>query len=281
MRILIIVALLALFYCVYNTVRKEKQQKAQMQEAEQKKQEQIRRQNEQRKKDEELQREIEQRAAKKEEEIQKAISCNPGSEAYRLEKYQYEVKYDSMNITEFTPISKSRFVAFDLETTGLSPGEDAIIEIGAVRVENGVITEEFQQLVNPDCSVPDEASRVNHITDNMLIGQPKIHEVLPAFLAFVGDDVLAAHNAKFDAGFILQACMRNRFKTPERFFDTMTLARYWPDAANRKLSTLIAEAGIKNDEAHRALGDARAVANLILATNEKRKKARSSKKQSK
>lgn len=215
----------------------------------------------------------------KEQEIQLAISQNPGSEMYRLDNYESEASSSLLGITEFTPISKKRYVAFDFETTGLDAGGDRIIEIGAVRVINGEITDEYSQLIDPECSIPKAASSVNHITDDMVFGMPKIHQALPAFLSFVGGDVLAAHNARFDAKFLQQACMRNRFKVPEKFFDTMTLARYWPDAENKKLGTLLSVAGIENDEAHRALGDARAVARLITVTNDKRKSSRNTKKQ--
>lgn len=204
--------------------------------------------------------------------IQKAIDAHPGVNAYRLDKIQTEANGTMLNITEFTPISKKRYVAFDLETTGLSSADDAIVEIGAVRVEDGRITAEYQQLINPERPMPAGASAVNHITDDMLRDMPKIYEVLPAFREFIGDDVLAAHNVRFDYSFIAQACMRNLYKAPEKVFDTMQLARYWPEAENKKLGSLIAAAGLQNDDAHRALGDARAVAALISATNDKRMK---------
>lgn len=206
-----------------------------------------------------------------ENEIQAALEKYSDAKKYRLATTPNESNGELLNITQFTPISKKRFIAFDLETTGLSNGDDAIIEIGAVLVEGGQITASYQQLVDPACPIPAAASNVNHITDDMVKGQPKIHEVLPAFLSFVGDDVLVAHNVGFDAGFIQQACMRNRFQSPQRYFDTMSLARYWPEAENKKLGTLIKAAGIENDSAHRALGDAKAVAELVLATNKRRK----------
>lgn len=214
---------------------------------------------------------IQKAADEREWKIQEAIEACPGSEVYRLEQQAVACDESKLNITEFTKIAKNRFVAFDLETTGLTPGEDEIVEIGAVRVENGIITERYEQLVNPGFEMPSRASAVNHITDDMLFDKPFIYEVLPSFLSFVGDDVLAAHNSDFDAGFLAQACMRYRFKFPETYFDTMKLARYWPSAENKKLVTLIAAAGIVRDKSHRALSDAEAVANLILVTNEKRK----------
>ncbi len=212
-------------------------------------------------------------------ETENAIAANPGSEKYRLEKAQMEITARTLNITEFTPVSKSRYVAFDLETTGLNSGCDEIVEIGAVLVENGIITKEYHQMVNPGCEMPSEASAINHITDDMLRGQPQIHEVLPAFLNFVGDNILAAHNARFDLGFLCQACMRNRFRIPMGFFDTMSLARYWPEAEDKKLISLATAAGVPIENAHRAIDDARAVAGFIAATNARRAESRKKKAQ--
>ena len=220
----------------------------------------------------EEQRQREAAAAEKENRIQRAIEANPGSERFRSLSVSNEVTVHNMTITEFTPISKVRYVAFDLETTGISHVDHSIVEIGAVRVENGHITDTFSQLIDPERPMPADATAVNHITDSMLRGQPKIYEVLPAFLNFVGDDVLVAHNAPFDVRFISQACMRNGFIVPGNCFDTMNFARYWPEAENRKLTTLAAAAGIPCGTAHRALDDAKTVAQLVTATNEKRKK---------
>lgn len=236
------------------------------------KREQEERQERLKREEEERQAAERRKQAEKEAAIRDAVAKTPGSEAYIASNMESNFTGHILNIGTFTPISKKQFVAFDLETTGLSEHDDEIIEIGAVRVVNGEIVEEFSQLINPGCPVPTAASNVNHITDDMLQDKPKIYEVLPSFLSFVGNDVLAAHNAAFDAKFLAQACMKNKFKAPTEFFDTMLLSRYYPKAQNRKLVTLIACAGIENDEAHRALGDARAVAKLIIHTNEIRKR---------
>lgn len=195
-----------------------------------------------------------------------------GAEQYVLAVRQEESNAKLLNITEFTPISKESFVVFDLETTGLDYQGAEIVEIGACKVENGQITEEYSTLVCPDYPIPADATAVNHITNDMLIGQPKIYEVLPSFLAFVGDNVLAAHNVKFDFGFLANACMIHYFKAPGQLFDTMSLARYYPDSGSKKLTALVEAAGLEVETAHRALSDARMAARLILATNEKRKK---------
>lgn len=204
------------------------------------------------------------------DEISKSVSLVPGSEKYRLEQQQTNANIRTLNITEFSKIAGSRYVAFDLETTGLNSLSDEIVEIGAVLVENGQIIREYSQLVNPGRSMPPDASAVNHITDDMLVHQPQIHQVLPAFLSFVGDDVLAAHNASFDLKFIAQACMREQFRIPVGFFDTMSLARYWPEAEDKKLVSLCDVAGVETVPSHRALDDARAVVGLISASMKRR-----------
>lgn len=213
----------------------------------------------------------------KERQIDSAVSAVPGSDKYRLSKTQTEATIHGLNITEFSKIYNSRYIAFDLETTGLNPVDNAIVEIGAVLVENGVITKEYHQLIDPGCPMPPDASAVNHITDDMLSDKPAIHQVLPSFLSFVGDDILAAHNAAFDIKFIAQACMRNRFRIPVGYFDTMTLARYWPESEDRKLISLCDVAGVEIETAHRALDDARAVAGLISASFVRRAESRKKK----
>lgn len=226
---------------------------------------------EEKRREEERKKEAERIIMQREKEISDAIAKNPGSASYRLDKMQTEVNASLLTITEFKAEAKSGFVVFDTETTGLSSGDDEIVEIGAVRVVNNEIVSEYHTLIDPCRPMPAEASWVNHITDDMLFGQPKIYEALPGFLSFVNNSVLVAHNARFDAQFIAQACIRNRFKAPERYFDTMNFARYFPEAANKKQATLLACAGIPNDQAHRALSDAKALAQfVIVCLNRKR-----------
>lgn len=174
-----------------------------------------------------------------------------------------------ISISQFQKVAFKRYVVFDLETTGLNSDLDQIIEIGAVRVEKGEITERFHQMVNPGVSIPPEASEINHITNDMVKGQPRLKEVLPSFLEFVGTDVLAAHNGGFDASFLDTACTKNRLDAPRRYFDTMRLSVYWPNLKNRKLETFLKAACITNDRSHRALSDAEATAKLIIASMDK------------
>ena len=198
------------------------------------------------------------------EKIEKEIAQNPLSAAFRAE-YTETAYFKLLELSEYLfgkdPFS---YVCFDLETTGLSPVDDAILEIGAVRVVNGQITDRFSRLVNPGVPIPSRASAVNHITDDMVASSPRIYSVLPDFLSFVGSDVLVAHNARFDSSFIAQACLRYRFKYPKSYFDSRELSFFWPDLPNRKLATFLAAAGIENCESHRALSDAECLAQLMI-----------------
>jgi len=162
-----------------------------------------------------------------------------------------------------TPAS---FVAFDLETTGLQPSQDKIVEIGAVIVRDGQIGQQFQTLVNPGIPMPAAASAVNHITDAMLADAPTIGGVLPAFLRFIGDLPLVAHNAGFDADFLAYAAgsMSLTFSNPVA--DSLALSRScWPRLDHYKLGDVCEKIHYVNQDAHRALADAMAVAAIVNA----------------
>ena len=201
--------------------------------------------------------------------IEEAIANNPKSSLYRVETQQTSVHLHTIEVSDFMAKSKKGFIALDLETTGLDNVEDAIVEIGAVRVRNGAIVEYYHQFIDPEKPMPQSAYEVNGITDAMLCGQPQIYEVMPDLLDFIGNDIVAAHNVSFDAGFLIQACMRYRFKIHRKYFDTMDLKVYWPGVKNRKLSTFLEAAGIQNNNSHRADGDAEALARFIIKTCEK------------
>ena len=152
-----------------------------------------------------------------------------------------------------------RFIAFDLETTGTLPGVDQIVEIGAVRFDEGGEPETiFTTLIQPTISMPEGASRVNGITDDMLVGKPRIHEVLDAFAEFCGDEVLVAHNAPFDAQFLTADIKRFESNAPTGLvLDTCNIARkVFPGLANYKLGTLVQHLGIPSTNFHRAEEDA-------------------------
>jgi DNA polymerase-3 subunit epsilon len=162
------------------------------------------------------------------------------------------------------------FTVLDLETTGGSTAADAITEIGAVRLyEDGRIDGVFHTLVNPMRPIGDFVSALTGITDGMLTDQPTVEVVLPEFLAFAADSVLVAHNAPFDIGFLRAAASQCDIDWPlTRVIDTVTLARevLAPDAVpNHKLATLANYVGARIAPNHRALADAHATADVLLA----------------
>ena len=159
-------------------------------------------------------------------------------------------------------IEEATFITFDTETTGLYPVASRLIEIGAVRFRlDGEEIAVFEQLIDPGTSIPSDAQAVNHITDEMVSGQPTVDAVLPAFLDFLGDtgNILIAHNAKFDMDFIGVDLVRMGLPLPRHMvLDTIRLARSLaPGLARYGLEPLSTTLGITRDQDHRALSDAR------------------------
>jgi DNA polymerase-3 subunit epsilon len=151
-----------------------------------------------------------------------------------------------------------RFIAFDLETTGTVPGVDQIVEIGAVRFINGAVEAVFSTLVDPLRSIPPGASAVNGIFDEMVKGKPTIDQLLESFSAFCGDDPLVAHNASFDAQFVLSDFKKHEMTAPRGVvLDTLSIARkVFPGLPNYKLGTLVQHLKIPTTDFHRAEEDA-------------------------
>ena len=150
------------------------------------------------------------------------------------------------------------YVLFDLETTGLSPEKDAIIEISALKVSGGEVVDEFSTLVNPGFHIPYSASSVNGIMDDMVKDAPAIDIALKNFISFIGDSILVGHNIKrFDMGFIQRDAV-NIFGKPisNEIVDTLILSRrYLPDLYSHSLESLSDHYGISYEGAHRALAD--------------------------
>jgi DNA polymerase-3 subunit epsilon len=159
-----------------------------------------------------------------------------------------------------------KFIAFDLETTGTMPGIDRIVEIGAVRFENGVVDAVYSTLVDPERAIPPGASAVNGITDDMVIGKPKIETLLESFSDFCGHDVLIAHNAVFDFGFLLAEYQRHEIRTPAGvILDSYPMSKkVFPGLANYKLGTLVQHLSIEAAEFHRAEADAASCGQVLL-----------------
>ena len=157
------------------------------------------------------------------------------------------------------------YVVFDLETTGFSSIKDKIIEIGAVKVENGVITDKFSTFVNPKVPIPFEITNLTGITDDMVMEAPDIETILPQFLEFVGDAVLVAHNASFDVSFIEQNCRYQDITPDFTSVDTVAMARILlPTLSKFKLNVVANALHISLENHHRAVDDAGATAEIFV-----------------
>ena len=154
------------------------------------------------------------------------------------------------------------FICIDLETTGLNPKRDRIIEIGAVKVRNGQIVETFQQLIDPKQQLEERVEILTGITSKELNGQPTTQEILPVLHEFLGEDVLLGHRVLFDYSFLKRAFINEKIPFERKGIDTLKLARrFVTDCESKKLESLCIHYGIKH-QAHRALGDAFATVEL-------------------
>ncbi len=159
----------------------------------------------------------------------------------------------------------SACVVFDLETTGLSAVNNRIIEIGAVKVEQGKITERFSTFVNPQEPIPFEIEQLTSISDEMVLDAPVIEDVLPEFLKFCEGCVLIAHNASFDAGFIEENCRRMGIETDFTVGDTVSMARLLlPNLSKFKLDNVAKALNIPLHHHHRAVDDAACTADIFV-----------------
>ena len=157
------------------------------------------------------------------------------------------------------------YVVFDIETTGFSAIADKIIEIGAVKVQNGQITDKFSTFVNPKRPIPFKITQLTSITDEMVMGYPGIEEILPQFLEFVGDAVLVAHNAGFDVGFIEQNCRYQEIEAKFTSVDTVALARVLlPTLSKYKLDVVAKALNVSLENHHRAVDDAGCTAEIFV-----------------
>lgn len=154
----------------------------------------------------------------------------------------------------------NEYVVLDLETTGLHREYDKIIEIGALKITNGEVYEQFHSFINPGLKIPARITEINGITDAMVKDAPSKEEVLPIFLKFISDLPLVAHNASFDIGFIEA---QGKVVLKNKIVDTLTLCRrYYKDYANHRLSTVCQNLCINAGTYHRALNDCWATAQV-------------------
>lgn len=159
----------------------------------------------------------------------------------------------------------SEYVVFDIETTGLSPRYNKIIEIGAVRIREGKIQDTYSRFVNPEVPIPYSITKLTSINDSMVIDSPTIETVLPEFLDYVGDAILVAHNAGFDTGFIKEFARRQGLPFDYTIVDTMTLAHILiPELGKYTLDRLCKQFGVSLENHHRACDDAAATAEIFV-----------------
>ncbi|HLF18347.1 MAG TPA: 3'-5' exonuclease [Candidatus Omnitrophota bacterium] len=158
-------------------------------------------------------------------------------------------------------------VVFDVETTGLSPLEgDRVIEIAAIKVKEGKVVATIESLINPQRSIPLEAQRINHISDDMLIDAPTAQEFLPKMIDFIGGTPLAGHNIKFDLDFLCYelSLIGRKLKDTTPAIDTIKMAkRLLPQLSTYRLQNLAQYFGANVQETHRALADVKLTVTVI------------------
>lgn len=157
------------------------------------------------------------------------------------------------------------FVVFDIETTGFSSENDSIIEIGAVKIEDGKIIDRFNEFVNPNRAIPYEITELTGINNDMVKDAEDIASILPRFMDFIGDSIVVAHNASFDTSFIMKNCKRLGLEFKNPIMDTIPLAKFlFPHLKRYKLNVICKHIGISLENHHRAVDDAKATADIVL-----------------
>ena len=189
---------------------------------------------------------------------------DPFKVIYGVEGYLVDDLQD-VAVNEKGQSLKGTYVVFDLETTGFSSAKDKIIEIGAVKVENGEITDKYSTFVNPKIPIPFRITQLTSITDEMVMESPEIETILPQFLKFAGDAVLVAHNASFDVSFIEENCRQQGIEPDFTSVDTVGLARVLlPTLSKFKLNVVAKALNISQEHHHRAVDDARVTAEIYV-----------------
>lgn len=182
-----------------------------------------------------------------------------GTEAYFMDDLVESVSGNSEEPLDGT------FICFDIETTGLSANRDKITEIGAVKVENGQITDTFSTFANPGMPIPAKITELTGITDAMVKDAPSQSEAVSAFLEFAGDNVLVAHNAPFDTSFIRKACENMNREYNYTSIDTVAISRaILTDIKNCKLDTVAKYLRLGDFNHHRATDDAEMLARIFI-----------------
>lgn len=155
-------------------------------------------------------------------------------------------------------LKSETFVCVDCETTGLDVEKDRIIEVAAAVFQDGKILESYETLIDPEIPIPPESIEIHHITDEMVKGKPKIQEILPHLLSFIGKRILVGHGIPFDINFLTNQA--KKFSIPctlgsQPFLDTLRLARLYGESPVNSLEKLRQHFNIEAEGAHRAMND--------------------------
>ena len=182
---------------------------------------------------------------------------------YGIEGYLINDTCPGTHLSDLDP--NGSFVVFDIETTGLSPKECKITEIGAIKIEHGEITDKFSQLINPGVPIPPNITDLTGITDEMVADKPHIDSVLPEFLEFCHGCAVVAHNAQFDCGFIRYNAAELNLEFHNKTVDTLKLSReLFPNERKHSLDAICKRLGVSLENHHRAVDDATATAEIFL-----------------
>lgn len=159
----------------------------------------------------------------------------------------------------------SEYVVFDIETTGLSKKHNKIIEIGAVKVKDGEVIDTFSEFINPGVPIPYQIEQLTSINDDMVKDAPMYDVIVPRFVEFCGDDIVVAHNASFDTGFVRKNAEELGLKFDNTVLDTMTLSHILlPELGKFTLDRVCKELKVVNAHHHRAIDDAEATAKVFF-----------------
>ncbi len=204
-------------------------------------------------------------AKAKEEQQQEETRSTHINTKSKGEFFLHSSKDTDKNISQLN----ERFIVVDTETTGVNTAEDRIVSIAAIIIENGQPVDTFYTLVNPNRHIPEEATRINHITDQMVQAAPSEKEACIEFLAFCGDAIFSktlfvAYNSSFDFTLIKHAMERNGLAGNVRHFDVLAFARKKLQLPNYKQTTVAEYYGLDTSNAHDALGDCKMCAEILL-----------------
>ncbi|WP_350344994.1 PolC-type DNA polymerase III [Proteinivorax tanatarense] len=188
-----------------------------------------------------------------------------GVETYLVDDEKNDVFFGDTSMLNDKDYENCSFVVLDFETTGLNNKTDEIIEIGAVKVNNGEITDSFSSFVKPNKNIPPKITEITGITEENVKEAPSINDVLPKFIDFCKGAILVAHNAKFDLGFLDSACKKQEIDFKYLALDTLNLSRLLVlGVSDFKLKTLANHYDINLENHHRAEDDSKATAFLLL-----------------